>query len=205
MNNSVSAAQIFIWRLRIGFDRTVVASGDQVPATLQYTSGFPIQNYDFLKFAIKQEILLALNAVFAILSASDARHGEAVLESIGQGRIGHGATTEVRNYEQWIARMQDQAESEPGRCWIDIAALFQEAWQELDRSDDILRLSDNAESNYQVALAAVVFETMMFKRLCAVLSFARVSTSFHDPALAESLAIYNRLMPPRVQLVEQLV
>jgi hypothetical protein len=196
MNNSTTAQQVFLWRLHAAFNRTVVSLGEsQVPTTLQYSSGFPMQGLDFIKYALQQETRLALNAAFAILSAKNAKVGEQLLESIGQGRTGHGSATEVTNYRAWTARMEAQDEAEPRLCWIDIADVFQAVWQELGKSDDILQLSSDAERNYQVALAAVVFETIMFKRMAAVMPFSRVSSTFKDPNLATWFARWNGRLP----------
>lgn len=132
MNQSTAADRIFQWRLRAAFNKLVISLGDrQIPSTLQYSSGFPIQAYDFVRFALEEEIKAALKVIFEILQADSADSAEELLTSIGQGRTGHGVATEVEDYRAWLERMQTQDEPEAHLCSRDIEAVFQSVWQGL--------------------------------------------------------------------------
>ena len=212
MNQSTTAAQIFRWRLRNAFDLlTVSLTERQIPETLQYPPSFPMQGYDFVKFAITEEIRAALNVAFGILKARGSESAEERLAEIGQGRTGHGPTTEVASYREWIERMHKQdadelTEPKPRRCWPDIEALFESVWQGLGRTDDILELSGfDAEHDYKIALAAVIFEYTMRHRMAVILPLSMVSTTWKDQWLAILLARWNGVIPNQPAPEEQLV
>jgi len=207
MNQATTADRIFQWRLRAAFNQLVISLGDkQIPSTLQYSSGFPLQAYDFVKFALAEEIKAALNTALEILEADSAGSAETLLTEIGQGRTGHGQKTEVKNYRAWLKRMRARREPKAHLCSRDIEAVFESVWQGLGWTDDILKLSRrDAESNYQVALAVVIFEITMRHRMALILPLGMVSTTWKDQWLAILLARWNGVLPDQPVLEEQLV
>lgn len=202
MNESTTTAeQIFRWRLRNAFDLLLVSLTErQIPDSLQYSPSFPMQARDFVKFAITEEIRAALIVAFKILGARGVASAEKLLADIGQGRMGQGPAGEMALYFAWIERMQRQDTEElevpkPRLCWPDIEILFESVWREFGGRDGMLKLSNDGTRNYQVALAAVIFEYRMRHRMAMILPLAMVSTTWKNPWLATLLSRYNHVSP----------
>jgi len=165
-----------------------------------------MQGLDFIRFCLKDEIHSALLVASGVVHAQSPAHGEEILLSIGQGRTGHGEEAEVSEYLTWLEETQEHDVHAPNRCWVDIETLFSEIWQgEPLASEAMLTFTDDPTSNYQKALAAVVFEYTVRHRMALILPLSRVSTHWKDQNLAKLLGRWNGFELSEAAPVEQLV